>query len=191
MCGNFQLNSGLNANAKPFTPAEVFMGKVSISSLTKSSMIVPVWMSHDSKPGETLVYAMLDTQSDTTFLLKKTADDLNLPSTETTLELSTMTSENKLIDSTKIDGLHVRAFQGNKRVELSTVFTRDIMTANRSHIPTKDMAKKWPLLEVLVNELPPVQDCDIALLIGYNCDEALEPLKILRPKKEAHLVKGR
>ena len=57
------------------------------------------------------------------------------------------------------------------------------MPANRSHIPTKDMAKKWPHLEVLVNELPPVQDCDIALLIGYDCDEALEPLKILRPKK--------
>ena len=59
-------------------------------------MIVPVWMSHDSKPGESLVYAMLDTQSGTTFLLKKTADDLNLPSTETTLELSTMTSENEV-----------------------------------------------------------------------------------------------
>ena len=80
---------------------------------------------------------------------------------------------------------------GNKRVELPTVFTGDIMPTNRSHIPTKDMAKKWPHLEVLVNELPPVQDCDIALLIGYDCDEALEPLKILRPKKKARLVKER
>ena len=167
MCGNFQLNSGLNANAKPFVPAQVFMGKVSRSFLTKSSMIVPVWMSHDSKPGETLVYAMLDTQSDTTFLLKKIADDLNLPSTETTLELSTMASENELIDSTKIDGLHVRAFQGNKRVELPTVFTGDIMPTNRSHIPTKDMAKKWPHLEVLVNELPPVQYHNLAQVVAH------------------------
>ena len=33
MCGNFQLNSGLNA--KPFVPAQVFVGKVSRSSLAK------------------------------------------------------------------------------------------------------------------------------------------------------------
>ena len=45
------------------------------------------------------------------------------------------------------------------------------------------MAKNWPYLEVLIIELPSVQDCDIALLIGYDCDEALEPLKILRLKK--------
>ena len=127
MCVCFKLNHGLNANAKSFVPAQVFMGKVSRSSLTKGSMIVPVWMSHDSKPEETLVYAMFDTQSDTTFLLKKSADDLNLPSTETTLELSTMTSKSELIDSTKIDGLLVCAFQGNEKVELPTVFTRDIV----------------------------------------------------------------
>ena len=148
-------------------------------------------MSHDCKPGETLCLRNIRHSVRHYVPIKKTADDLNLPSTETTLELSAMTSKNELIDSTKIDGLHVRAFQSNKRVELPTVFTRDIMSANRSHIPTKDIAKKWPHLEVLVNELPPVQDCDIALLIGYDCDEASEPLKILRAKKEARLVKGR
>ena len=43
-----------------------------------TSMIVPVWLSSLSKPdNEVLVYAILDTQSDATFILKETCEELD------------------------------------------------------------------------------------------------------------------
>ncbi|CAC5383576.1 unnamed protein product [Mytilus coruscus] len=47
------------------------------------------------------------------------------------------------------------------------------MPANRSHIPTAKMARRWSYLEHLAEKLMPVRDCDIGLLIGYNCPRAL------------------
>ena len=41
-------------------------------------MIVSVWLSSSKKPEEeVLVYATLDTQSDSTFILKETCDELD------------------------------------------------------------------------------------------------------------------
>jgi hypothetical protein len=43
------------------------------------SMVVPVYLSHcDSPDNERLVYALLDTQSDTTFILDRTYDALGM-----------------------------------------------------------------------------------------------------------------
>ena len=72
-------------------------------------MIVPVWLSHtDSPEVETLLYAILDNQSNTSFILKQTANRLKLPSADVTLSLSTMLAADQLINSNKITGLSVR-----------------------------------------------------------------------------------
>ena len=45
---------------------------------SSTSMIVPVWLSSSKRPeAEVLVYAILDTQSDSTFILKETCDELD------------------------------------------------------------------------------------------------------------------
>lgn len=67
-------------------------------------MTVPVWISHKDNPeDEHLIYALLDSQSDSTFLLKKTCDSLGLKGATVNIRLSTMLSENELICSQKID----------------------------------------------------------------------------------------
>jgi hypothetical protein len=54
-------------------------------------MIVPVYVSHDTNPEkEIMVYALLDMQSDTTFVLDETVNELNAPATETTLRHTIM-----------------------------------------------------------------------------------------------------
>ena len=53
------------------------------------------------------------------------------------------------------------------------------MPCNRSHIPTKETARRWSHLQRIEDSLPPLQDCDVGLLIGYNCNEALSPLKVI------------
>ena len=141
-----------------------------------TSMIVPVWLSHEENPHkESLVYAILDNQSDKSFILDKTAEEMNLPSIDVPLFMSTMLAENQLIQSSKIYGLSVRGFNNSKKIRLPALFTRDIMPASRSHIPSPETTRKWPHLQKLEKEIPELQNCTIALLLGTNVYKVLEP----------------
>ena len=103
----------------------------------KSSMIVPVYLSHQDRPeSEVLVYALLDTQSDTTFIHDDICDELGLEGSKTKLLLSTMFAENKAIECKCLTGLQVRGHDSQEIVPLPTTYSRNIIPANRSHIPT-------------------------------------------------------
>lgn len=146
----------------------------------KSSMIVPVWVAHEDNPGsEILTYAMLDTQSDTTFILDKIWDQLGCDGVKTNLKLSTMTAQEQLIETVKVNGLVVRGMSCSEKIKLPPCFTREMMPAERSHIPTPDMAKRWPHLEQLADKISMLQDCDVGILIGYNCSRALAPQEVI------------
>ena len=59
----------------------------------KCLMTVPVYISSATEPNEEhLVYALLDTQSDTTFISEDILQKLNAPSSSTRLKISTVTS---------------------------------------------------------------------------------------------------
>ena len=153
--------------------------------LCKCSMIVPVWVSHKNNPKhEILTYAMLDTQSDTTFILEKTSKELNVCGKETALILSTMTDDKKRVKAHKFDGLCVRAYNNDIKIDLPETYSRKSIPANRDHIPTAEMANLWPHLSKLADELMPTCSADIGLLIGYNCPRALAPRDILPPIKD-------
>lgn len=53
------------------------------------------------------------------------------------------------------------------------------MPANRSHIPTPEIARRWPHLEIIADELLPLTDCKVGLVIGYNCMKALTPRDVI------------
>jgi hypothetical protein len=68
-----------------------------------SSMILPVFVSHESCPErEHLVYALLDSQSDTTFIRENICEALGLKGTDANLQLSTMYAENRLVTRLKV-----------------------------------------------------------------------------------------
>ena len=143
-------------------------------------MILPVWLTHDDDTTTTkLVYAILDNQSDTSFILKKTAIELNLPSVEVELMLSTMLAENQRIKSDRIQGLSVRGLNNSERIKLPTVYTREIIPANQEHIPTPEMTRRWPHLSRLFSKIPPLQDAEVALLLGTDVSRVLEPLEVI------------
>ena len=64
---------------------------------------------------------------------------------------------------------------------LPDTYTRNIMPANRAHIPTPEVARLWPHLEHQANLIPPLQDCEVGLLIGHNCIKALTPRDVITP----------
>ncbi|XP_060596015.1 uncharacterized protein LOC132750093 [Ruditapes philippinarum] len=148
----------------------------------KTSMIVPVFVSHcDSPEREVLVYALLDTQSDTTFVLSNTCDSLGVYGAPVSLVLSTMHAENKTIQSHRVRGLVVRGFDSTLKIPLPNAFCRDTIPGNRDHIPTPEVAKLWPHLEDIAGNLMPLSECEFGLLIGYNCARALMPREIIPP----------
>lgn len=149
-----------------------------------TSMIVPVWLSANGS-NEILTYALLDTQSDTTFILDDVLSQLqdhdNLNTVPARLSLSTMTSSRTVIESVKVSNLKVRAFDSadSDHVVINHAYSRSFIPVDRDHIPVRETADRWEHLISLKNVLPPLQSCDVGLLIGYNCPKALAPLEVL------------
>ncbi|XP_071855378.1 uncharacterized protein [Apostichopus japonicus] len=153
-----------------------------LRDITMNSLILPVYVSHvDAPQREVLVYALLDTQSDSTFITDKTCELLNVEGSKTLLSLSTLSSKNQLVDSSRIGGLSVRGHREGTKVHLPVSYTRCSIPANRSHIPTPGTARQWPHLKRIANHLMPLEQCEIGLLIGYNCPKALMPIEVISP----------
>jgi hypothetical protein len=148
-----------------------------------SSMVVPVWVSSVSNPDqEHLTYALLDTMSDTTFILTETSEALYQTrgqllenSNPVNLKLTTMTAKDKSIQSRKFKNLVIRGYDSQKRIMLPNAYSRDFIPVERSHIPTPETAKRWPHLRGIAHRLQPIRDCEVGLLIGYDCPSALAP----------------
>ena len=113
------------------------------------------------------------------FTLESTKDEMGLRGVEVNLRLSTMSSRDERIPSERIEGLSVKAHDGEKKINLPPTYTRDIMPANRGHIPTCEMVESIPHLHKLRHHLLPMQDCETGLLIGYDCATALMPQDVI------------
>ena len=193
-------NSSLKVDAVPFQPqnadgvvqieasnlcSDACSGAVSMqasSSVALSAMILPVYLSHSNNPSyERLVYALLDSQSDTSFILDSTCEALGVKGTDVKLSLSTMFAENKVVECKRVKGFMVRGFDSTLKISLPSMYTRCIMPANRSHIPSGEMIHKWPHLKEIKDKLMPITSCEIGLLIGYNCSRALIPREVIAP----------
>ena len=155
-------------------------------SSSKTSTVVPVLLSHINNPGEErLVYAMLDTQSDTSFVLEKTCQSLGLQGSKVNLRLSTLSAQDELVPSRRLTGLQVRGLYAEAPISLPVAYTRDIMPANDDHIPTPSTARQWEHLYHIAEQIAPKQDCEVGLLIGYNCPQALVPRQVIpHPENE-------
>ncbi|RXN18705.1 hypothetical protein ROHU_025998 [Labeo rohita] len=145
-----------------------------------TSMIVPVWLSSQNDPvSEKLVYALLDTQSDTVFIEYAVSQSLKVDSSPVTLRLTTMVGKDSLITSERVSGLRVRGFNSTVVLELPPAYTKDCIPVDRAHIPTRETASCWKHLAPLIDRIPPLQDCEVGLLIGYNCSRALAPREVI------------
>ncbi|KAK3102368.1 hypothetical protein FSP39_010852 [Pinctada imbricata] len=145
-----------------------------------TSMIVPVWVSTKENPScEILTYALLDTQSDTTFILDEMCEALKASRQDVRLSLSTMTAMHTIVNCSKVLNIQVRGFNSSTAITIDNAYSRDFIPADRSHIPVRKTAERIEHLHPIIDELQPLQSCDVGLLIGYNCPQALAPRKML------------
>ena len=148
------------------------------SQMRISSMIVPVWVYHSDDPeNKNLTYALLDDQSDTTFVTQKTLNSLNVSGPETTLSLSTMHADRQAIESTKIKGLVVCDYNYNVSIPLPVSFSCAVILAKRTQIPCPEMVTQWPHLTPIATSLAPYHTTStwdflsVQTVPGLSCHE--------------------
>ncbi|XP_060759736.1 uncharacterized protein LOC132870171 [Neoarius graeffei] len=145
-----------------------------------TSMIMPVWISSTSAPEkETLVYALLDTQSSSTFVDQEVCEKMGAGLEPVKLKLTTMIGKDAIVQSDRVSGLRVRGFSSPSFINLPPAYTRDFIPLERSHIPTTETARRWKHLNCIAKEIPELMDCGVGLLIGYDCSRALAPRQVI------------
>lgn len=111
-----------------------------------TSMIVPVWILSTNTPEkETLVYALLDTQSSSTFVDQEVCENAG-----THLE---PVKKDSIVQSNRVSGLRIRGFFSQSFINLPPAYTRDFIPLERSHILTSETDKKWKHLKSITNYL--------------------------------------
>ena len=167
-------------NEQMSNPTEAINLKVNCGTKTTShsSTTIPVWLSSKHNPKEEkLVYALLDSQSDTTFVTKPVIDQFSLPKSSkqtTCLRMSTINGKSQSTVIKVID-LQVRGFKGDTFIELPQVYTVDHIPLRPQNIPTCDVAKNWAHLQGIADKLPPLLNCEPGILIGFDCSRAFLP----------------
>ena len=144
-----------------------------------TSMIVPVWVSSEQAPSlEVLTYALLDTQSDSSFISEDVVQSLAVKGQPVKLKLSTMISSST-VECNAVSNILVKGMNLSKQIKIERCYTQDVIAVDRSHVPARATAEKWPHLRDIVDEMPTLQGCEVGLLIGYNCPQALAPQKTI------------
>ena len=149
-----------------------------------SSMIVPVYLSHPKENKNRLVYALLDSQSDTSFILDQTLDSFSIPSENTVLNLSTMHGSQS-VSTRKVFGFRVQGFNCNNSITLPPLFSRPQIPSNYAHIPTAAFCNKFEHLKSVSSQLMPLQNVEIGLLLGYDVSFVHQPQQVVASQKDS------
>ena len=141
------------------------------------SWVIPVYISHKSNPQhEHLIYALMDSGSDYSYITEKTVDSLGINATSTTkLNMSTLTDTNTLVDARIVNDLRVRGYKSKKHINMPTIHSQVSIPTNRNHIPTASSVEAWPHLAHLSKELLSEslgKHMEVGLLLGYDVPQA-------------------
>ncbi|XP_067943139.1 LOW QUALITY PROTEIN: uncharacterized protein [Watersipora subatra] len=149
--------------------------------LNSLSWILPVWVSSKNNPlKEALVYALVDSMSDTTYITVDTIHKIQPDYTHTEIDITTMTSDKKKVHTHLVYGLTVRAYNHKVCYELLPSYSHHKIPIDRRQIPTKTVLSRWPHLIQVVNELPNNhKDVPVGLLIGNNFTKAFKPQQVI------------
>ena len=126
---------------------------------------------------EVLTYALLDTQSDTTFILDEVADDLVMSNyEEVQLELITMSStESK--SCKKYNNLRIRGMDSSTYIALPPTYSRSHIPGEYSQIGTKQTAQKYKHLNNIQDKMHNLQK-QCKFWSAYWVQLRLLPLKL-------------
>ena len=120
-------------------------------------MIVRVWVSSSNDYQCVLTYALIDCQSNASFITDQLRETLKVDGVESHLRLSIMHKDD-LIECKKVQCLVVTDFQRQVSIPLPKVYTRNSRPYKPSQFPKPEVAMQWNHLNRIVSELMPSRD---------------------------------
>jgi Pao retrotransposon peptidase/Family of unknown function (DUF5641)/Protein of unknown function (DUF1759) len=144
-------------------------------------MILPVYVRISEGSPEELVYAMLDTQSDASFLTTTLAKKLKSKGIRENLTLTTLTETTNV--NTVKHAISVRGKDASEWLDLCAYEQKNI-PCNKFQIPCRDHVANFEHLNQLNSEIPPLLDIPVALLIGIDCSAAFIPVDTIVGKSK-------
>lgn len=144
------------------------------------SLVMPVLLSHSENPDLKIkVYALLDDQSNASFLSESIAQKLKIGGPEVQIQVKTLIAQNP-IATIKVPDLVVEDMDSTVSIKLPKCYTQKNIPGSYEQIATKETISPWPHLEVISEELPPLDlEAEIGLLIGANCPQAMKPRQVI------------
>ena len=155
-----------------------------LSNPVISLCIVPVKI-YGSNPAKCVeTHALLDTGSQGTFIKEELLDQLEQDRTPTTIKLKTLHGET-LESCSLVSGLSVSGVSDtSSSVKLPITYSRKELPVDRDEVPTQHKIERFSYLRSIQDMLPSDdQQIALGILIGSNCPNALEPIKII-PSEE-------
>ena len=142
------------------------------SKSTLLSMVLPVYVS-TLEGKETLVYALLDSQSDASFISEETAKRLSPAFCKENITISTINGE-KTTTVNHYRDIVIRGYY-TKESTVINPYGQETIPCDRTLIPScnSDISH----LSSVKKHLAPALDIPVGLLIGVDCPEALAPLE--------------
>ena len=138
---------------------------------------VPVWISTSHNPRkEFLTYALLDDQSNKTYVTSRMLNKIGVEKEKSTLKISTMTSVDKKVHCDSTPSLRIRGFYSSDRIQLPRTYARSTIPCAISDIPTYENISGIQHLSGISKYIPPQQKCEVGLLIGRDCFDAMAPV---------------
>lgn len=168
--------AGSNSTEESTEDRKLHVNTAKRNDETSLSMIVPVYVCSGTR--EELVYALLDTQSDASFITKETADKIMPSCVQEKLTVVTLNGESTQLMNRYT--LQVRSYgKANSSQIPIQAYEQDEIPCNREQIPNRDHARNLPYLESIAKELPPKLNIPVGLLIGTDCSQVLAPRETL------------
>lgn len=108
-----------------------------------------------------------------------TLELLGIQGAKISLSLNTMYRKIEIPEQ-KIEGLVVQKFDQTASIDLPKTLSRDFHTFKKNQTPSPEIAAKWPQLERIKQEIPPMEtDVEVGILIGCNSPKALKLQEVI------------
>ena len=145
-----------------------------------NSLIVSVMLYHQDAPDESImVYALLDDQSNSTFIAQQTMDKLKATGQPVKIKLATMLTE-ETINSEVVHRLSVCNISEGTPIPLPGAYLRESIPANRSLIPRPETVMQRRHLASIAEQLLPYEEnIKIVLLIGLGYSRVIKPRELI------------
>jgi len=139
----------------------------------QSMPIVPVRLQWMDK--QIFTYAMLDSCSTGTFITDETRKKREVEGVDIEILIRTMNGQ-ELHNTKAVAGLLISDISGKNAIQLPRTFTKEEIPASEKDIPQRELARKWKHPEQIADQIPDrLQDSEVGVLIGTNCQKAIEP----------------